>query len=65
MCPDLRDRTFEVMPSEIALDKINLACVENVKTKPNGSDSGFINYSNTINVYSKWLYNSGYIITQW
>ena len=30
------------MCSEIALDKIEMVCEENVKAKPNGDDSGFI-----------------------
>ena len=47
------------------LDKVDLEFEETVKVKPTGNDSGFINYSNTINFASKWLDNSGYLINQW
>ena len=64
-CPYLQDRTFKVLYSEIALDKVDLECAETVQTKPTGNYSGFISYSNTINFSSKWLNNSGYLITRW
>ena len=47
-CTDLQDNNFEVMNSEIALDKVYLECAEKFKAKTNGNDSGFITYSNTI-----------------
>ena len=63
--PDLRDNSFEVMCSETTLDKVDLQFAGTVKDKPTGNDSGFINYSNTINFSSKWLDNSGCLIIQW
>ena len=63
-CLDIRDKNFEYLRSAIALDKIDLECAENVKAKPTGNDSGFIAYSNTINVAIKSLYKSVYLITQ-
>ena len=61
---DLRENNFEVTSSEIALDKVYLKCVETVKSKSTGKDPGFITYSNTIKFSIKYIYNSGYIITQ-
>ena len=63
--PDLRDNNFEFLRLTIALDKVNLDFAATVKSKPTGNDSVFIAYSNTINFLSKWLDNSGYLITQW
>ena len=63
-CSDICDNHFEVLSSEIALDKEDFECAGTVKDKPAGNDSGFITYSNTINSTSKWLDNSGYLITQ-
>ena len=42
MFPDLRVNNFEVMPSEIALDKVDIECAGTVKTKPTRNDSVFI-----------------------
>ena len=47
------------------MDKVNPECAETVKAKPTGNNSGFITYSNTINVATKWLDRSGYLIIQW
>ena len=63
-CPDLRDKNFEVLRSSMALDKVDLVYAETVQYKINRNYSGFITYSDTINVYGVWLDNSGYIITQ-
>ena len=46
------------------MDKVDIECVGTVKAKPTGNDSGFITYSNRINFDSKWLDNSGYLITR-
>ena len=64
-CPDLRDNDFGDLRSEITLDKVDLDYSETVKARPTVNDSGFITYSNTIIFSSKWLDNSGYLITQW
>ena len=64
-CPYFRDNNFEVLRSSITLDKFDLYYKETVKAKPTGNDSVFITHSNTINFASKWLDNSGYLITQW
>ena len=53
------------MCSVIALDKVDLVCVETVKDKPTGNDSGFITYSITICFLGIQLDNIGYLITQW
>ena len=53
------------MCSEIALDKRNLKCAENIKAKPTEDDSDFITYSNTIDFSNNWLDSSRYLITQW
>ena len=53
------------MCSAITLDKVDLVCAETIKNKPTGNHSGFITYSNKIYFSGIWLYNSGYIITQW
>ena len=37
-CPDLRDNNFEVLRSEIALDKVNFECTGTIKSKPTGND---------------------------
>ena len=37
-CPDFWDEKFEVTHLEITLDKIDLDCAENVKSKPTGND---------------------------
>ena len=63
--PDLRYNNFEVLCSVIALDKINLDCAENVKSKATGNYSSFITYSNTINFVGEWLDNRDFILTQW
>ena len=63
-CPYLRDKNFEVLRLVIALDKNDLECAETYKAKPNGNDSGFITYSDRINISAEWLYNSGYIMTK-
>ena len=55
ICPDLRDNNFEVLCSEISLEKVDLYCAETVKAKTSGNDSGFITYSNRTNFSSKWL----------
>ena len=47
------------------MDNVDLECRENVKFKPNGNDSGFMTYSNTICFYGILLDNSSYLITQW
>ena len=65
MCPNLLDKNFEVLRSEISLDKVDLSCAETVKAKPTGNYSGFIIYSKTIYFYIIWLYNSGCIIDKW
>ena len=41
-CTDLWYNNFEVLRSEIALDKVNLECAETVKYKPTRNYSGFI-----------------------
>ena len=64
-CIYLRDNNFEVLRSEITLDKVSIDCVETVKAKPTGNYSDFITYSNTINFASKLLDNSDYQITKW
>ena len=43
-CPDLQDNNFEVMSSEITLDKADLVCAETVKAKPTRNNSFFITY---------------------
>ena len=64
MFPDLQDNNFEVLHSEIILDKVDLDCVETVKANPKRNDSGFIAYSNTIHFSvllldnSQWLANN-------
>ena len=63
-CPDLRDNNFGVLHSAIELDKVGLECAQTVEYKPNGNDSYFNTYSSTIDISSKWLYNSIYLITQ-
>ena len=64
-CPDLLYNNFEVLCSEIALDKIDLECAATFKAKPTKNYLGFIIYSNAINFDITWLDSSGYIITQW
>ena len=64
-CPDLLYNKCEVVPSAIALYKVDLDFAATVKAKPTGNDSGFITYSNKINVTSKLLNNSVCLITQW
>ena len=63
-CSDLQDKNFEVMCSEVTLYKVDLECAGTVKAIPTANASGFITYSSTINVSSKWLDNSGYLITK-
>ena len=46
--PCLRDNNFEVLQTEISLDKIDLECAEYIKAKPIGNISGFISYKNKI-----------------
>ena len=53
------------MRSSITLDKVDLVCAENLKYKPTGNDSVFIDHSNTIDFSGIWLDISGYLITQW
>ena len=65
MCPDVRYNNFKVLRSSIVLDKFNLECSDTVKSKPTRNDSVFIHYSNTINLASICLDNSGYLINQW
>ena len=43
-CLDLQDNNFEVLCSEIALDKVDIECEGTVKTKTTVNDSGFITY---------------------
>ena len=62
-CTYLRYTIFEVLHLEIELDKIDLDCAENIRSKPVRNYSGFITYSNTINFGIKVLDKSGYIIT--
>ena len=64
-CQDLQELFFEVLRSEIELDKVDLVCAENLKYKPTGNDSVFIDHSNTIDFSGIWLDISGYLITQW
>ena len=64
MCTDLWDNNFEILHSEVALDKVELVCEETVKSKPTGNDSGFIIYLNPIYSSVIWLENSGYLIIQ-
>ena len=52
------------MCSAIVLDKVDLVCIETIESKTTGNNSGFIIYSNTINVSSIWLDKSFYLITQ-
>ena len=54
-----------VLCSETPLDKTDHNFLDNAKAKTDGNDSGFITYSNKMNFYGKWLYNSGYLINQW
>ena len=62
-CPDLWDNNFEVLRSEIALDKVDLGCTETGNSKPTRNDSGFITYQK--HYFSGiWLDNSGYLIPQ-
>ena len=42
--PDLQENNFQVLHSEIALDKVDLGCAATVKDKPTGNDSDFITY---------------------
>ena len=65
MCSDLWQKNFDVLRSEITLNKVYLECEDTVKSKPNGNDSDFITYWKKTNFTGKWLNNSGYIITQW
>ena len=37
-CQNIWDNNFEVMRSEIALDKVDMACAETIKDKYNGND---------------------------
>ena len=64
-CPDILDKYFGVLRSGIVFYRINFQCAEIVKNKSTGNDSDFSTYSNTIIFASKWLENSGYMITQW
>ena len=48
MCIYLQDKNFEVICSAIALDIVDMVCVETVKDKPTRKNSGFIIYSNKI-----------------
>ena len=43
-CTNIWDNNFEVLRSEISLDKFNLEYAENVKAKPTGNNSGLITY---------------------
>ena len=54
-------KNIEVVCSEILLNKVYLECSETVKSKPTGNGSGFITYSNTINVSGTWLGKIGNI----
>ena len=63
--PDIWYSNFEVIRSSITLDKVDLVCAENLKYKPTGNDSVFIDHSNTIDFSGIWLDISGYLITQW
>ena len=60
-CTDFRDINFEVLHSEIVLDKADLDFIEAVKSEPAVNDSDFTTYSNTINFLCEWLDNSGCI----
>ena len=48
-CTYIQDNNFDLLRSEIALDKFDLECAETVKYKPTVNDSCFITYSNTFN----------------
>ena len=63
-CQDLQELFFEVLRSEIELDKVDLVCAETVKPKPTGSNSSFITYAITSYFSGVWLYKIGYLITQ-
>ena len=65
MCPDIRGNNFEVLNSNITLDKVDMVFSETVKDKPTVDYSGFITYSNTIYISGIWLYNSVYLMNQW
>ena len=54
-CPNLLEKNFEFLRSEIVMEKVDLICAETVKATPTGSDSVFITYSKTIKklVYGK------------
>ena len=62
MCSDFWQKNFDVLRSEIMLNKVYLECEDTVKSKPNGNDSDFITYWKKTNFTGKWLDNSGYII---
>ena len=64
MCPDLWDRNFQVVCSEISLYKVDLKCVETVKSKPSVDYSGLLP-TQTQSFSSIWLDNNDYLIMQW
>ena len=64
MCPDIRGNNFEVLHSNITLDKVDMVFSETVKDKPTEDYSGFITYSNTIYISGIQLDNCGYLINQ-
>ena len=47
-CLYLQDNNFDILFSDMALYKVDLACAKTVKLKPTRNDSGFITNSNTI-----------------
>ena len=64
-CTYILYNNFDILCSSIALDKVDLVCIETDKAKPTENDSGFITYSNTVYFSAIWLDKNGYLITQW
>ena len=63
-CTDIWYNNFEVICSDISLDKVDLVFTETVKSKSTGNYSGFITYSNTIYFSGLWLDKCDYLIIQ-
>ena len=63
-CPYIRDNNFDILNSDIALDKADPVFEKTIKAKSTRNDLGFITYSNTIYFSGIWLYKCGYILTR-
>ena len=65
MCIYLQDKNFEVICSAIALDIVDMVCVETVKDKPTRKIQVLLSTQTKYIFYVIWLDKSGYLITQW